>query len=294
MKPIQPLLTLDPIEEMENLRTLISNESFSMSGIINSLQNLIPSLQKNFQSYLNNFTALGFFKSDNPAIQLKSNEREFMRTLDGRVYLNLSPLMAYVPEGLDVSYLEYLTVLREVVLHCHSTTLTTLNEYSVYLAQIITNRQLKVTTMPHDAMYAKMEKTRTELSKRLAKCFKPGSSRAERTYGDVVDRNAEWVDVFKLVTEIDHLVNTISRDDLHKKAEECNAQLGTIIKQIRNHEFEGAGPEVTNNLAAGAYQSGAELEFFAATYFRTMTINTAIADTMNKVSEILKENDKSK
>jgi len=294
MKINQPILTLDPLQEMEHLRGMISHETFSVSGIVNSLQNLIPSLQKNFQDYINNFTVAGFFKSDNPAVQLKSNEREFLRTIDGRVYLNLSPLLAYVPEGLEASYIEYLMVVRDLVLHCHSTTLKTLNEYSVYLAQIITNRQLKVTTMPHDALYAKMEKTRTELNKRAAKCFKPGSSRAERTYGDVVDRNGDWTEVFKLLTEIDHLVNTIDRSALHKKAEECNTQLGTIIKQIKNNEFEGAGPEVTNNLAAGAYQSGAELEFFAATYFRTMTINTAVGDTMNKVSAILKENDKAK
>jgi hypothetical protein len=288
MKSIQPLLTLDPIQEMDHLRNVISHETFTMSGIIHSLQNLIPNIQKNFQSFIHNFS------KTEPAAQLKSNERDFLRQLDGRVYLNLSPLLAYVPEGLDVPYLEYLAVLREVVLHCHETTLTTLNEYSVYLAQIITNRQLKVTTMPHDAAYAKMEKTRAELTKRLAKCFKPGSSRAERTYGDVVDRNADWNDVFKGITEIDHLINTINRDDLHKKAEECNAQLGTIIKQIRNNEFEGAGPEVTNNLASGAYQAGAELEFFAAAYYRVMTINTAIGDTMNKVSAILKENDQAK
>jgi hypothetical protein len=288
MKLVQPLVKTDPLNDMDHLRTMISHETFSMAGIANSLQNLMPSIQKNFQSFIHNFSR------SEPAVQLKSNERDFMRLLDGRIYLNLSPLIAYVPEGLEVAYIEYLMLVREAVQHCHTVTMHSLNEYSMYLAQIITNRQLKVTTMPHDALYAKMEKSRTELNKRLSKCFKMGSSRAERTYGDVVDRNADWPEVFKLVTEIDHLVNTINRDDLHKKAEECNTQLGIIIKQIRNNEFEGAGPEVVNNLASGAYQVGAELELFAATYFRTVTINTAIGDTMNKISQILKDMDKSK
>jgi hypothetical protein len=276
-------LKLDPLQEMDDLRTMISNETFSVSGIVNSLQNLIPNLQKNFQGFIH-----GFSKSE-PAAQLKGNERDFLKQVEGRVYLNLSPLLAYVPEGLDVPYLEYLSVLQDAVLHCHDNTLKILNDYSVYLAQIITNRQLKITTMPLDATYAKMEKTRQDLTQRLAKCFKPGSSKAEARYGDVVGRNADWVEVFKDITRIDHLVNTIDRSVLHKKAEECNQQLNTIIKQIRNHEFEGAGPEVTNNLANGAYQAGAELEFFAATYFRVMTLNQAIGDTMRKVGEILKD-----
>jgi hypothetical protein len=276
-------LKTDPLQEMERLRLLINHETFSVSGIVHSLQNLIPTLQKNFQGFIH-----GFSKSE-PAVQLKGDERDFLKQVEGRVYLNLAPLLAYVPEGLDVPYLEYLSVLQQAVMHCHETTLKTLNDYSVYLAQIITNRQLKITGMPHDAAYAKMEKTRQELTQRLAKCFKTGSSRAEATYGDVVGRNGDWAEVFKEIARIDQLVNKIDRSALHQKAEECNTQLNTIIKQIRNNEFEGAGPEVTNNLAGGAYQAGAELEFFAATYFRVMTLNTAIADTMRKVSEILKE-----
>lgn len=283
MSSVKLNLTVDPIQEMDHLRNVISNETFSMSGIVHSLQNLIPSIQKNFQGFIH-----GFSKSE-PAAQLKGNERDFVKLVEGRVYLNLSPLQAYVPEGLQVSYLEYLPVLRDAVLHCHNVTQTVLNDYSVYLAQIITNRQLKMTTLPQDTTYANMEKVRQDLNKRLAACFKTGSSKADSTYGDVVDRNADWAQVFHLINEIDNDLNKIDRTRLHQKAEECNNQLNTIIKQIRNHEFEGAGPEVTNNLANGAYQCGAELEFFAATYYRTMTVNQAIADTMKKVSDILKQ-----
>jgi uncharacterized protein YukE len=279
-------LTLDPLQEMDHLRTVISNETFSVQGIVNSLKNLIPDLQKNFQGFIQGFSR------NEPAAQLKGNERDFIKLVEGRVYLNLAPLLAYVPEGLQVSYLEYLEVLTSAVLHCHDTTLKTLNDYSVYLAQIITNRQLKITGMPHDATYAKMEQARQALNKKLAACFKPGSSKAEATYGDVVGRNNDWVEVFKDVARVDHLINTLDRGLLHQKAEECNNQLNTIIKQIRNNEFEGAGPEVVNNLSNGAYQAGAELEFFAATYFRVMTFNQAVSDTMAKVTEIIKETDK--
>lgn len=278
----QPLLTTDPLQEMDHLRTMISHESISFNGVVHSLRNLVPDLQKNFQGFI-----AGFSKSE-PAAQLKGNERDFIKLIDGRVYLNLAPLLAHVPEGMTASYNEYLDVLLDAVKHCHETTLKTLNEYSVYLAQIITNRQLKITGMPHDAQYAAMEKMRLELNQRLAACFKTGSSKAETTYGEVVGRNSDWAEVFQKLTTLDHLINTIDRSILHKKAEECNNQLSTIINQIKNGQFEGAGPEVTNNLANGAYQAGAELEFFAAVYFRTMVMNTAVADTMQEISKVLK------
>lgn len=279
----QFLPPLDPLKEMDQLRGTVSQESFSMHGIVRSLQELLPAIQKNFHGFIQ-----GFSKSE-PAVQLKGNEREFMKQLEGRVYLNMAPMLAYVPEGLQVSYMEYLSVLKEAVMHCHANTQKILNDYSVYLAQIITNRQLKVSCMPHDSVYAKMEKERKMLSERLAACFRTGSSKAETTYGDVVSRNTEWLDVFKMLEMVDHAINTIRRDDLHKKAEECDRQLAIIIKQIRNDEFAGAGPEVVNNLSNGAYQAGAELEFFAAVYFRTVTINQAIGDTITKVGQILKD-----
>lgn len=279
----QPLLKLDPLQEMDHLRGVISNEAISFDGIKNALYNLIPSLQKNFQQFVH-----GFSKTE-PAIQLKANERDFMKLLDGRVYLNMAPLITYVPEGMQCSFMEYLNPLKAAVLHCNDNTQKILNDYSVYLAQIITNRQLKHTAMPHDSVYTNMEKKRTELTAAMAKCFKPGSHKAESTYGEVVTRNAEWVDVFQLIAQIEHVINSIRRDDLHKKAEECNRQLGVIIDQIRKHEFEGAGPEVINNLSNGAYQAGAELEFFALVYFRVSVMNNAISDTIKKVSDVLKQ-----
>lgn len=282
----QPILTLDPIREMDHLRGVISQESISNEGIVHALTNLIPSLQKNFQNFVHGFTR------HEPAIDLKSNELEFLKLLDKQVYLNLSPLVAYVPEGLQVSYVEYLDVLKDIALHCSETTLQCLNDYSMFLAQIITNRHLKYSVAPFEAKYAKMEKTRKDLIARMNKCFKIGSSKAESNYGDVVSRNAEWKEVFTTLQATSTLINKISREDLHKKAEECNRQLEIIIKQIRNNEFEGAGPEVTNNLSNGAFQSGAELELFTVAFFRLTTVNTAISDTVNNVAKILKEQQK--
>lgn len=283
MQPQAPLLTIDPLQEMDHLRGVISQESISFDGITRSLKELVPSLQKNFQAFIH-----GFGKGEQPA-QLKADEKDFLKLIEGKVYLNLAPLLTYVPEGMNVTYLEYLLALKDAVQHCHEVALKSINDYSVYLAQLITNRQFKLSAMPHDAMYAKMEKDRTELLARMAKCFKVGSTKAESTYGEVVARNAEWGDVFQMIHQVDQLANTIRRDDLYKKAEECNDQLNTIIRQIRNSEFEGVAPDVVNNLSNGAYQVGAELEFFAAVYFRVLVINTALADTVNKVGGVLKQ-----
>lgn len=274
---------IDPIQEMNHLRAVVSQEAISMSGIMHSLSSLIPSIQQNFHNFVHGFTR------NEPAIDLKSNEQDFIKLLDKQIYLNLSPLMTFVPEGMNVTYLEYLLVLKDLALHCHDTALDQLNVYSVFLAQIITNRNFKYSIGPSDTRYNKMEATRKELTDRMAKCFKTGSSKAESTYGDVVSRNAEWRDVFTALQIASTTINKISREALHKKAEECNSQLEIIIKQIKNNEFNGAGPEVTNHLSNGAFQAGAELELFTVVFFRLTTLNTAISDSVNKISKILKE-----
>lgn len=275
------VIPVDPMHELGRLNSAISVEAFSMSGVQNALTGFLPLLQDNFERFINSFS------TKDPAIQLKSNERDFIKLVSGGQYLAMTSLPAYVPEGLSVHYLDYLVVLVEAVEHCFNNTQQHLNGYSTYLAQMITNREMRETTASHLAKYKEMEVTRLKLVKRLSDCFN-GNHSTNATYGDVVSRNAEWQNVFEVLTKATTLINKISRDALHKKAEESNKYLETIIRQIKEGKFELAGPEVTKNLSDGAYHAALELEFFVMVYFRMTTLNKAISDTMNAVTETIK------
>lgn len=276
---------VDPLDDMQRLRTLISMESISMTGVKNALANLLPSLRSNFDLFSRKFT------THEPAIALKGNERDFVKLVNNQHYLNITSLAAYVPEGLAVPYLEYLIVLNDSIEHCSKYAMELMNEYSLFLAQIVTNRELKHTVSSHTSRLKAIETERKELIARMAKCFNQTTT-ATVSYGDVVSRNVDWQNVFELMTSASNKVNHISRDALHKKADECNKYLEIIIKQIKNGHYDDAGPEVTTNLSEGAYQAASELEFFSVVYYKTTTLNTAISDTMKNVTESIKASKK--
>lgn len=278
-----PKFETNPIEQMDHLRGVISQEAFSFAGIKRSLSQLLPDMQRHFESFTHSFLS----KED--PVQLKGNEKDFVKLIEGRVYLNLAPLLAHVPEGLKVPYLEYLVVLKDVIEHCKKNTMSAMGDYSVYLAQVITNPALRVSSPSHAATYKKMESERTELVSRMAECFQEGSHKSNSTYGAVVKRNAEWVDVFKIMHVIEDIANSMDRSAMHKKAQECNDQLNKIIDMIRHDKFEGSSPELTTNLADGAFQTGSELELFALTYFRIMVVTNAIGETMKTITKIVEQ-----
>lgn len=276
---------VDPLNDMQRLRTLISMESFSATGIRNALSNLIPSLRGNFEMFSRKFV------SHEPAITLKGNEKDFFKLVNSEPYLNITSLPAYVPEGLAVSYPEYLNVLQDAVDHCTKNTLTLMNEYSLFLAQIVTNRELKHTVRSNLPKMQLVEKERKALIERMGKCFNQTAT-TNVSYGDVVARNADWPSVFEALEASNRAINFISRDTLHKKADECNRLLEIVIKHIKAGQYDDVGPEVTSNLSEGAFQAASELEFFSVVYYKLTTLNTAVADTMKDVTTAIKTSKK--
>lgn len=277
------LPTETPIEEMGKIHNFIAQEAISMSGITRALKDFMPGMRDSFSRY-----ARGFSQHE-PSIELKGDDRTFARMILAQQYLNIAPIAAYVPQGLNVHYVDYLDILLEGVKHVQDNTMRVMNDYSVFLAQIITNREMKFSVESHEAQYKKMEVERKALISRMSDCFLKGSVRTDVTYGDVVERNGDWPEVINKSNIAMKSINLINRTALHKKADECDKYLQTIIKMISDGKFEGAGPEVTTNLSNGAYQAACELEFFTVIFFKLTVLATAISDTMKATTETLKK-----
>lgn len=284
------MMDVNPLVEMEKLRDLISQESISIAGIKRSVADLIPSLQNNFKSFLSRISG----SASSETITLKASDREFLALIQTKPFLNLESIPAEVPEGMTSTFKGYAHALQAAATHVSTNTEKSMAEYSRMLAQIVTNKDMKVSMMPNNAKYRQMESQRDQLTKAMGNCFSDGSSNTKSTYGEVVQSNTEWRDVFMTMTALMDLLNRMNRDKLQEQAEECSELLGTIIKQIKNGEFEQAGPEVLDNLADGAYQCGAELELFSVVYFKATVLATAITDTMNNVEKALAEKEAEK
>lgn len=267
------------LNQLKINRDIAALESEVFSEAANVLKNIIPSLAGGFSAFVNRFNPADAFTMLTP-------HDKFLRDLPKHTYLDVSPLTAYVPEGMDVTYLEYSTQLLAAAKHASGILDHIMSPYSVFLARLVTNKELQLSTMPLNLEFAKLGKERDALNKYMGECFKPGSSATQRSIGDVVNRNADWSAVFVNMDAMSKLVMHVDRKALNKKVEENSKYLEQLMSKVKHGELNDVSPEVVRSMAEGAFQAASELEFFAATYYRVIAFNNAVNNTLEYFKKV--------
>jgi hypothetical protein len=272
--------------EMNGMRIQVAQigmEAFAEgSNISRLLHDTLPSLVEDTKGFLSSFNA------SEPGIVMKVNPREFVKEINKHSYLDISPLAAFVPEGLDVPYQQYAIVLEAAAMHASNVLSGIMNTYTVFLAQLISNPDAALSTASFNREHDHLEKQRQEFNMVLGSCFKNGSTKTEVSIRDVVERNAEWEEVIKTSSTIMDLVNNVNRKTLNKKITECSLYLDVILEKTKRGELKNLSPEGIKNLASGAYNVACELEFYSATYYRALTYINCIDMTAEHFQKIFK------
>jgi hypothetical protein len=225
------------------------------------------------------------FSASEEGIVLTRDQRAFMKVVEAHKYLDLSPIVAYVPEGLDVPYLHYTNALGPAVDHAANVQ-TLLAGYSTYIAMLLTNHDERFSTKDSAVSYKGLETLRDRFNKDLGDCFKNGSHNTDVRYGDVVERNSDWNLVFPAAASLSDKMNGVDRKVLTKTLNDTVHLMDRLIENIQKDEFKGASPTMLTELADGAYQMASEVEFFATVYYRIMALTASIDRTTKNILKL--------
>jgi hypothetical protein len=261
----------------------VSLEAISGADIKSLLTETIPGIIGEVKGYFNKFLP------SQPGITLNFNQNDFIKEMNKHSYLDISPLRAYVPEGLEVTYLEYSEELLESAMHASNVLNGVMSAYTVFLSQLISNSDAKLSTSSFLATHKDLEKKRIRLNEEIGECFGKGSTKAEVSIGEVINRNNDWEKILKNSDAILKLVNNVDRNTLNKKVKECVTMLDVIMEKIKRGELDNASAETVKNLSDGAYHVACELEFFAITVYRAMSFAGALELTAKHCVEVLKK-----
>lgn len=264
-------------------RDAVALEAGFVQNVQELIRNVFPSMRADIASFF------GQFSNEAPAIQLTSAQNEFIKEISKHSFSDLTALGAYVPEGLDVPYADYLKVLEAAGDHAFETMPKVLADYSLYLSMLINNNDQKRDTKSFVQALREFEKKRTEHNIALGRCFKKGSTRTDVTIGHVVNRNSDWTNVFGFANKLMKDANSVDRRALNKKIAEISQLLDVIQKKVEREDFVGASPETVENLAEYTYSVASELEFFAATYYKALAITTAINRTVEHFKNVFEK-----
>lgn len=269
-----------PLKKLQIQRDIVALEAFSVSDVTGLFKNFMPSIKASFQEISNSF---------NPSaagVALLPSSSEFLKDIPKHSYMDVKILSAFVPEGMDAKYRAYAEVLLRAAKHAAEAP-KRLSDFNVYLGRLHSATGGHRSTEDGTLAYRDMEKTRKEINREIGDCFTSGSSRVETTIGKVIDRNADWQDIFAMCDAMTSEVMSVDRKKLQKQIQDCNEFLAAVERKLKAAEFEGVSPNVVQNLADGAYQLASELEFFAATYYRVEVFVTSVNRTVKHFQNVM-------
>lgn len=268
-------------DQLRFVRDTVALESGFVGNMAQTLRNVFPTVTREFHEFVKN---MGFV--DSAPVSFSGDKSKFEKVLQQKSFVNIAPILVTVPEGLAVPYLEYLEQLEPAVEYASSVMIQVLVPYSMYLANIVTNKDAKLSSVEFGKQHTRWEQSRNNFNTKLGSCFAPGSMRSEVPYNKAVRRNADWKEVFEKIEVISRKINSVKRTEIKQTVDSCVHMIDTIQRMIDRNELDGVTPQVSRGLAEGAYQVAREVEFFSLVYYRCLAVVGSVENTVKRINKI--------
>ena len=218
-------------------------------------------------------------------VPLDKYQKAFLSEIENVPYTELRELRAFVPEGVSVSYLEYLKTLVPVTTYLKDIQRDVTSPYLFLLAQMVSDVNANISTKSEQVTYEKLKSVREEAYDSLAKLYEKNSYKAITKVGAVVERNADWKDVFMQLKSCVINVESVNRESIARQVKQCTDYLEIIYQNLSKDNAKSTSQEAAQNLAAGAYEVAQQLQFFSTTYYRVLALNGSVKNTIEHIQK---------
>lgn len=269
--------------ELAKEAAIMSVPHIAQEGVSELLKTTMPSIVNGFQALINTI------KPKETVLLLTIKEALLFDRVEKITYINLADLQLPVPEGMQAKYLTYIAILEDAVDYCQGIS-ANLEEFTKWVAKIITNASMRADTARHDNRWRKMQDEREVRYKAIGSCFGP-TVNATLKYSKLLDRNADWKEVINRAKGITNNINKINRASLLKEAKHVQSLLEKVLETSKRNGFDATAPEVLASLSEGSFQIASELEFYSVVFYRVSTfmnrLEAAVA-TLDKATNLKK------
>lgn len=211
--------------------------------------------------------------------------KNFERFVDQRPYTDTIQYRAEIPEGLKVTYMEYLAVLVPAQERANRLLPDVIMPFSKFVAKLISDEIYRNQTVHQLKEFAHLETDYNKIIKDFGKCFGKNDFRATAAFGEVVKRNADWADVFAQTGVLRSYYQAFDHKGLTKELNNLYALLDKLIDQVRVDGYAQVAKEVTQILSTGMYAIAREVELASLTTFRCKIFIEAINTTVKNIEE---------
>jgi len=278
-----PTLTQDQLQALEHMRTAglrLSQESF--------LNLNVPGVLKGFLSQVQSILQ---FSSDSlklePLKGLTADQHKFLKLVKEVPYSTTTNLMAYRPEGMIKTYLEFLAVLVPTTHHLKSIQSETVQPYAQFLAKFVSDKTFATSARDDQRDLEHREKLVKDVYSKFTHLYGRDQFGGKCKIKDVVHRGQDWALVLQELNECVANVESVDRQQLEQIVTECNDYVRLIVDNLKAEPDRKVSQEMANRLSAHAYNVAREVELFATTYYRVLALVGTVEKTIETMQDSL-------
>jgi hypothetical protein len=210
----------------------------------------------------------------------------FLRFVNEVPYSDTRQFRAEVPEGLKVTYLEYLEALIPAQIRANTVVDTVIKPFEKFIGKMISDPIFRNQARHQIKEFTDLEPQYEKTVKSMAACFGKNDYHASAAFGEVVKRNNDWRLVFDQTSELRGFYQAFPQKEITKRLNGLYEMLDELVEQIKLDHYDQVEKEVTQILSTGLYHIAKEVELAALTTFRSKTFITAINTTIVNGEEV--------
>lgn len=207
-------------------------------------------------------------------------------------YVSLSEVTVYVPKGLRVTYLDYLTALEAAAPTVLDILKGIVEPTIEYVGILINNPSYVRSASGIGVSHANATLANVKIedvAEGIAACFDPNGNSDEVKYGAVVQRNKDFEEVHRRLAALQETVAASRPVEVEKRIGVLIELTEKLAEAVRAHpEYKAISGAISKEVAGRVYNCALWAEFYAVYLRQVMVLEAAVTDSAKKLAKISK------
>ena len=258
----------------------ISLEAFNVKASMALVRKMIPNFIQNVTNFLENLTL-----NEKLAVALVQDSK-LQKLLKDVKYVDVRKMEVYAPQGLKVSYLEYLRALEDSVVMAERLMPNVLVPFSNWLAMKLATPEALGSQRDNNMADQTKDSGLATAKASLERAVNKANTQQKFLYGKLVQRNSDWSDVVKSTNDLLSRYMATNPKQVREKVEEITTNLNTLIARMEEDpETYKLSGITAAGLAKQCYVMGREVEYYSVVGYLMQELSNTVQHTVQQLEE---------
>lgn len=269
--------------------SILSMEAFSLRPVVESLKQIVPNVQNVVEGLRDRFT-----EDSELAIRINQVSRDLpglSKLLASRNIVDFDRTLVVVPSGFQGNLIKYLEWLDVQMLAVARIATKNMEDFNVYLAVFLSDKQAKLSTRDCVHEFQQSEKTTRKISEELKTLWlrAPNPDSNRQTMTSTIPRFTEVPDLVKAVRKLDSSCTQVGFRNINKGLDKLVERMKLVQDQLATMSDTQLSGEAAVNVGQAAYVLARQLEFLAVMRYNAESAMSCALGLVEQLDRLTKD-----